>query len=37
VEPTWAAFFEGFELGSAQLKRKEEAATSGVAAGDMDC
>lgn len=36
VEPTWAAFFEGFELGSAQLKRKEEAATSGVAAGDMD-
>jgi 2-oxoglutarate dehydrogenase E1 component len=24
VEPTWAAFFEGFELGSTQLKRKEE-------------
>jgi 2-oxoglutarate dehydrogenase E1 component len=39
VEPTWAAFFEGFELGSAQLKRKEEAAagvTAGVAPGDMD-
>ena len=35
VEPTWAAFFEGFELGSAQLKRKEEAA-AGVTAGDMD-
>ncbi len=28
VEPTWAAFFEGFELGSAQLKRKEEAAAT---------
>ncbi len=26
VDETWAAFFEGFELGSAQLKRKEEAA-----------
>ena len=35
VEPTWAAFFEGFELGSAQLKRKEETA-AGVTAGDMD-
>ncbi len=28
VEVTWAAFFEGFELGSAQIKRKEEAATA---------
>jgi 2-oxoglutarate dehydrogenase E1 component len=27
VEPTWAAFFEGFELGSAQLKKKEDTAT----------
>ena len=37
VEPTWAAFFEGFELGSAQLKRKEEAAvTSGAPATDVD-
>ena len=35
VEPTWAAFFEGFELGSAQLKRKEEApVTSGAPATD---
>jgi len=33
VEPTWAAFFEGFELGSAQLKRKEEAATAAAASG----
>jgi 2-oxoglutarate dehydrogenase E1 component len=28
VDTTWAAFFEGFELGSAQLKRKEEAAAT---------
>ncbi len=28
VDATWAAFFEGFELGSAQLKRKEEAAAT---------
>ncbi len=32
VDATWAAFFEGFELGSAQVKRKEEAAAAGVAA-----
>jgi 2-oxoglutarate dehydrogenase E1 component len=31
VEPTWSAFFEGFELGSAQLKRKEEAAAAAPA------
>ena len=31
VEATWAAFFEGFELGSAQLKRKEEAGTTSAA------
>ncbi|MEO5713015.1 MAG: 2-oxoglutarate dehydrogenase E1 component [Luteolibacter sp.] len=40
VEPTWAAFFEGFELGSAQLKRKEEAgaaaAPSGPPSADSD-
>jgi 2-oxoglutarate dehydrogenase E1 component len=30
VEPTWAAFFEGFELGTAQLKQKGGA--PGVAA-----
>ena len=28
VDATWAAFFEGFELGSAQVKRKEEAAAA---------
>ena len=32
VDATWAAFFEGFELGSAQVKRKEETAANGVAA-----
>ena len=32
VDATWSAFFEGFELGSAQAKRQEEAAASGVAA-----
>jgi 2-oxoglutarate dehydrogenase E1 component len=31
VDPTWSAFFEGFELGMAQL-RGEEGATSGSAA-----
>jgi 2-oxoglutarate dehydrogenase E1 component len=30
VEETWSAFFEGFELGSTQLKRREEG---GAAAG----
>jgi 2-oxoglutarate dehydrogenase E1 component len=29
VEPTWAAFFEGFELGSAGAGRKEESAAAG--------
>jgi len=28
VEPTWSAFFEGFELGAAQAKRKEESAAA---------
>ena len=37
VDPTWAAFFEGFELGSAQLKRKEaEAAVSTGPVSDVD-
>ena len=36
VEPTWAAFFEGFELGAAQLKRKEEAAATGSTAPASD-
>ena len=40
VEPTWAAFFEGFELGSAQVKRKEDAAAastgSSAPASDAD-
>jgi 2-oxoglutarate dehydrogenase E1 component len=35
VDTTWAAFFEGFELGSAQVKRKEEAA-AGVSASPSD-
>jgi 2-oxoglutarate dehydrogenase E1 component len=30
VEPTWAAFFEGFELGAEQARRKE-AASAGAA------
>ena len=36
VEATWAAFFEGFELGSAQLKRKEEAAKAATKAADTN-
>jgi len=40
VDSTWAAFFEGFELGSAQLKRKEEtpaaATVSAVPIPDAD-
>lgn len=28
VDASWSAFFEGFELGMAQLKRKEEQATA---------
>jgi len=36
VEATWAAFFEGFELGSAQIKRKEEEAISSGSTGNMD-
>jgi 2-oxoglutarate dehydrogenase E1 component len=30
VDATWAAFFEGFELGSAQVKKKEDAAAAGT-------
>ena len=36
VDTTWAAFFEGFELGSAQVKRREEAAVSQAAAPASD-
>ncbi len=41
VDATWSAFFEGFELGSAQVKRKEESAvaavtTPGAPAADAD-
>ena len=40
VEETWSAFFEGFELGVAQLKRKEEeagaAAPAAAPASDAD-
>lgn len=40
VDATWAAFFEGFELGAAQAKIKEEAAANTAvpmgAAGDAD-
>jgi len=36
VEATWAAFFEGFELGSAQLKRKEEVAAKAAMAPPSD-
>ena len=32
VEASWAAFFEGFELGCAQLKQKEEAAAPSAVA-----
>ncbi|RYD38332.1 MAG: 2-oxoglutarate dehydrogenase E1 component [Verrucomicrobiaceae bacterium] len=31
VEPTWSAFFEGFELGAAQAKRRDETAASAPA------
>lgn len=31
VDPTWSAFFQGFELGMAQLKRKDEGEQAGVA------
>ncbi|MFT4175640.1 MAG: 2-oxoglutarate dehydrogenase E1 component [Luteolibacter sp.] len=33
VEPSWAAFFEGFELGVTQAKRKEEACSASAPAG----
>ncbi len=32
VDGTWSAFFEGFELGVSQLKRKEEGAAAATAA-----
>ncbi len=35
VDTTWAAFFEGFELGSAQVKRKEDAAAAPAAEVDL--
>jgi len=31
VEATWAAFFEGFELGSAQTRKREEETAAGAA------
>ena len=33
VDGTWAAFFEGFELGSAQVQRKEEVAAAAAVVG----
>ncbi len=37
VEPTWSAFFEGFELGAAQTrKRGTEATAEAAPAGDID-
>jgi 2-oxoglutarate dehydrogenase E1 component len=40
VDATWAAFFEGFELGAAQLKRKDDPATSSttsaIPSGNVD-
>ena len=35
VDTTWAAFFEGFELGSAQVKRKEEAPAGKASDADL--
>ena len=35
VSPDWAAFFEGFELGLARLKKEEEAAASGIASSPL--
>ncbi len=43
VDATWAAFFEGFELGSAQLKQKAESAATAASTvpsapmSDEDC
>ncbi len=33
IDPSWAAFFEGFELGMAQLAAQEKAAASGEGGG----
>lgn len=33
VEPDWRAFFEGFELGAAQLRKREQAAAKPAPAG----
>jgi 2-oxoglutarate dehydrogenase E1 component len=35
VSPDWAAFFEGFELGLARLKKEEEAAASGIGSSPL--
>ncbi|RYD32025.1 MAG: 2-oxoglutarate dehydrogenase E1 component, partial [Verrucomicrobiaceae bacterium] len=35
VDETWAAFFEGFELGVAQLKKKEDAAAAGASTAQV--
>lgn len=36
VDPTWAAFFDGFELGSAQTNKEREESGSGTASGSAD-
>ncbi|MFT5468594.1 MAG: 2-oxoglutarate dehydrogenase E1 component [Verrucomicrobiales bacterium] len=37
VEPTWSAFFEGFELGSAQLKPRQSGPSAfGASDGEVD-
>ena len=35
VSPDWAAFFEGFELGLARLKKEEQAIASGLASSPL--
>ncbi|SHJ25443.1 2-oxoglutarate dehydrogenase E1 component [Rubritalea squalenifaciens DSM 18772] len=35
VEPTWSAFFEGFELGAAQVKSKDGKAAAGEGASSV--
>lgn len=35
VEPTWSAFFEGFELGTAQVKGKDEKSATEGGAGSV--
>src|ERR1043165_2729866 len=36
VDPTWSAFFEGFELGSAQLRNGAATAQKGAAAEGVE-